>query len=124
MKLRSCPLGALFDPALRFHLYDLDFCRTAHTKGLSVGTWPLAVTHQSGGAFGGPEWERMNALDIGNGETDRGSGARTESEEVGDAEDSAAGPGSVDDAVVVDVEGVRRVGPIVDSNVSSIQERA
>jgi hypothetical protein len=59
---RLSEAGVLFDPALRFHLYDLDFCRTARAKGLSLGTWPLAITHQSGGAFGGPEWERMYAL--------------------------------------------------------------
>lgn len=38
-----------FDPALGFHLYDLDFCRTATAAGLRLGTWPIAVTHQSGG---------------------------------------------------------------------------
>jgi hypothetical protein len=61
-RLRLADAGALFDPALRFHLYDLDFCRTARTKGLSLGTWPLAITHQSGGAFGGQEWEQMYVL--------------------------------------------------------------
>jgi hypothetical protein len=59
---RLADAGALFDPALRFPLYDLDFCRTARAKGLSLGTCPLAVKHQSGGSFGGPEWERMYAL--------------------------------------------------------------
>lgn len=39
-----------FDPELAFHFYDLDFCRTAQAAGLRLGTWPLAITHQSGGA--------------------------------------------------------------------------
>ena len=43
--------GVSFDPAFRFHLYDLDFCRTATLKGLSIGTWPISVTHNSRGRF-------------------------------------------------------------------------
>lgn len=43
--------GVAFDPRFRFHLYDLDFCRTARAAGLRLGTWPLAVTHQSAGNF-------------------------------------------------------------------------
>jgi protein O-GlcNAc transferase len=42
--------GLRFDPALGFHLYDLDFCRSAEAKGLKIGTWPIAVTHASTGA--------------------------------------------------------------------------
>ncbi|MFM2148277.1 MAG: hypothetical protein RLZZ187_583 [Pseudomonadota bacterium] len=41
--------GVRFDPALGFHLYDLDFCRAAEAAGLSLGTWPIAVTHASAG---------------------------------------------------------------------------
>jgi len=63
-RLRLAGTGALFDPIFQFHLYDLDFCRTAREKGLSLGTWPLAITHQSGGTFAGPEWERMYATYI------------------------------------------------------------
>lgn len=48
-KLRAA--GVQFDPRLRFHCYDIDFCRSANNAGLRVGTWPIAVTHQSGGAF-------------------------------------------------------------------------
>lgn len=44
-----------FDPRFQFHLYDLDFCRTARAAGLTLGTWPLAVTHASAGNFG-PAW--------------------------------------------------------------------
>ncbi len=38
-----------FDPALAFHLYDLDFCRAAERAGLAIGTWPIAITHRSRG---------------------------------------------------------------------------
>ena len=41
--------GVRFDPQLAFHFYDLDFCLSAHQAGLRLGTWPLAITHQSGG---------------------------------------------------------------------------
>jgi GT2 family glycosyltransferase len=43
--------GVRFDPRFQFHLYDLDFCRSARAAGLRLGTWPLAVTHASGGNF-------------------------------------------------------------------------
>ena len=48
--------STLFDPAFDFHFYDLDFCRTAATHGLRLGTWPIAITHVSGGSFGSPLW--------------------------------------------------------------------
>ena len=44
--------GVTFDPQFDFHLYDLDFCRSAREQGLRIGTWPVLLTHQSGGAFG------------------------------------------------------------------------
>ena len=47
----------LFDPRFDFHFYDLDFCRSAAKHGLKIGTWPICLTHQSGGAFGTQEWE-------------------------------------------------------------------
>jgi GT2 family glycosyltransferase len=40
-----------FDMRFDFHFYDLDFCREARESGLTLGTWPIAITHQSGGAF-------------------------------------------------------------------------
>ena len=46
----------LFDPRFDFHFYDMDFCRLAREKGLRLGTWPICITHQSGGAFGTPGW--------------------------------------------------------------------
>lgn len=47
MRLKTS--GVRFDPALAFHLYDLDFCRSARQAGLTLGTWPIAVTHTSSG---------------------------------------------------------------------------
>jgi GT2 family glycosyltransferase len=49
--------GVSFDPRFDFHLYDMDFCRSARAKGLRLGTWPLCLTHQSSGAFGSEHWQ-------------------------------------------------------------------
>lgn len=49
--------GIAFDERFDFHFYDLDFCRTCLAAGLSVGTWPIALSHASLGAFGSPAWE-------------------------------------------------------------------
>ena len=51
--------GVRFDPRFAFHFYDLDFCRTARAQGLRIGTWPIALTHQSGGRCGAPEWREV-----------------------------------------------------------------
>ncbi len=48
----------LFDPRFDFHFYDMDFCRSARAKGLRLGTWPICLTHQSGGAFATPAWTK------------------------------------------------------------------
>jgi GT2 family glycosyltransferase len=48
--------GVRFDPRFEFHFYDMDFCRSARQAGLRLGTWPICVTHQSIGKFGGPDW--------------------------------------------------------------------
>ena|SRR5215510_13682138 len=45
-----------FDPCFDFHFYDMDFRRTARQKGLRLGTWPICLTHQSGGTFGTQQW--------------------------------------------------------------------
>jgi len=47
----------MFDERFKFHFYDLDFCRSANKAGLTIGTWPIALTHQSGGAYGTPLWQ-------------------------------------------------------------------
>jgi hypothetical protein len=43
----------VFDPRFDFHLYDMDFCRSARDKGLRLGTWKISLTHLSGGNFDG-----------------------------------------------------------------------
>jgi len=48
--------GCKFDEQFDFHFYDLDFCNSCSKKHLRLGTWPLWVVHQSGGAFGSPAW--------------------------------------------------------------------
>ena len=52
--------GVRFDLAFDFHFYDLDFCRSARAAGLRLGTWPIGMTHQSGGAFGTARWAQMH----------------------------------------------------------------
>jgi GT2 family glycosyltransferase len=47
-----------FDPRFDFHFYDMDFCRTARQNDLRLGTWPISLTHQSGGAFGSSQWQQ------------------------------------------------------------------
>jgi hypothetical protein len=49
--------GVRFDQRFDFHFYDLDFSRQANAARLKVGTWPIAVTHGSGGAFGSASWQ-------------------------------------------------------------------
>jgi GT2 family glycosyltransferase len=50
----------LFDERFKFHFYDMDFCRCASRIGLSLGTWPIELTHQSAGAFGNPAWQECH----------------------------------------------------------------
>jgi GT2 family glycosyltransferase len=54
----------LFDPRFDFHFYDLDFCRAAVQRGLRLGTWPIAVTHQSGGNLGS-QWAKAYRVYLG-----------------------------------------------------------
>ncbi len=53
-RLREADVG--FDLRFGFHFYDLDFCRRARQQGLRLGTWPIAITHQSEGSFADPKW--------------------------------------------------------------------
>lgn len=48
--------GLRFDERFDFHFYDLDFCREAEQLGLSMGTWPISVVHESIGMPGTPSW--------------------------------------------------------------------
>jgi hypothetical protein len=47
-----------FDERFNFHFYDLDFCRQAEQSGLTMGTWPISVVHQSRGAFVSDGWRQ------------------------------------------------------------------
>jgi len=47
-----------FDERFDFHFYDLDFCRQAERSGLTMGTWPISVVHQSRGGFASDGWRR------------------------------------------------------------------
>lgn len=40
-----------FDPQFEFHFYDMDFCRQAELKGLTMGTCHISVIHESEGNF-------------------------------------------------------------------------
>lgn len=51
-----------FDPHFDFHFYDMDFCRSARKSGLRLGTWPICLTHQSRGSFGGARWNEKYRL--------------------------------------------------------------
>jgi len=51
--------GVAFDPRFDFHFYDMDFNRSARQRGLRLGTWPICLTHQSSGAFGGWRWQEQ-----------------------------------------------------------------
>lgn len=55
--------GVRFDATLGFHFYDLDFCRSAEAAGLSLGTWPIALTHASTGAsIRSAAWAQASAV--------------------------------------------------------------
>ena len=54
--------GVLFDPRFDFHFYDMDFCRSARKAGLRLGTWPVCLTHQSGGDFSAAAWKEKYGL--------------------------------------------------------------
>jgi hypothetical protein len=48
--------GLRFDEGLKFHFYDLDFCRQAEVLNLKMGTIGLSVTHESNGNFNTDSW--------------------------------------------------------------------
>jgi GT2 family glycosyltransferase len=49
--------GVRFDPRFPFHCYDMDFCRSCERAGLALGTWPIAITHASGGRPQGADFD-------------------------------------------------------------------
>jgi len=70
---RVLEAGVRFDEQFRFHAYDMDFSRACVEAGLRVGTWPLAIVHESSGNFRSPAW-REAALRYRAKWADRGSG--------------------------------------------------
>lgn len=48
-----------FDERFDFHFYDMDFCRQAESLGVSMGTIPLSLIHESGGSFGSDHWAKL-----------------------------------------------------------------
>jgi len=51
-----------FDPTFPFHLYHLDFCRSAEQAGLRLGVWPLDLIHASGSAAFTQSWKACGLL--------------------------------------------------------------
>lgn len=49
--------GLQFDPNFAFDFYDLDLCRQAEQLGLSIGVWPIALTHLSIGSYSAKRWQ-------------------------------------------------------------------
>jgi len=45
-----------FDDRFDFNCWDLDFCRQAEAKGVTMGTTPIGVLHQSIGKYRTPAW--------------------------------------------------------------------
>jgi hypothetical protein len=45
-----------FDERFDFNFYDADFSRTVAKVGLRLGVYPISLTHQSIGVFGGNDW--------------------------------------------------------------------
>jgi hypothetical protein len=47
-----------FDPRFTFHLYDIDFCLTAHFANLVLGTTNVYVQHASAGSYTTPAYRQ------------------------------------------------------------------
>lgn len=45
-----------FDERFDFHFYDLDFCREAEKRGMTLGTWDISVIHESMGNLSSASW--------------------------------------------------------------------
>ena len=51
-----------FDERFKFHCYDTDFCRSAESKNVSMGTWTINLSHQSTGKVPYGIWDQEFAL--------------------------------------------------------------
>jgi GT2 family glycosyltransferase len=47
-----------FDEKFKFHFYDMDFCRQAEVRGITMGTIPLSLIHESSGNFTSDVWQQ------------------------------------------------------------------
>ena len=45
-----------FDESLPLHFYEMDFYRTVQASSLSLGVWPIALTHINANYLGGHAW--------------------------------------------------------------------
>lgn len=56
-------VGLTFDEKFKFHHYDISFCLDANKLKLSMGTWPIWITHLSPGlkSLEDSEWKKSNA---------------------------------------------------------------
>jgi GT2 family glycosyltransferase len=45
-----------FDEIFDFYCWDLDFCRQAEAKGITMGTAPIGIVHESAGRFRTQAW--------------------------------------------------------------------
>jgi protein O-GlcNAc transferase len=50
-----------FDPQFLYHMYDMDICRQFEKAGLTMGVWPIALSHQSAGQLN-QVWRDAGAL--------------------------------------------------------------
>lgn len=53
---------AYFGAEFKFDFYDMDFCRTARSVGLTLSTWPIDLIHLSPGAFNSESWKSMEKI--------------------------------------------------------------
>lgn len=47
-----------FDERFDFHFYDMDFCRQAESAGITCGTWPISLVHESPGNLASESWHK------------------------------------------------------------------
>ena len=54
--------GLRFDEQFQFDFYDMDFCRQAESLGITMGTVPLSLIHESDGGFDSEAWRASYKL--------------------------------------------------------------
>ena len=53
-----------FDERFKFHFYDMDFCRQVEVQGISMGTIPLSLIHESVGNPSTDSWDHSYKQDL------------------------------------------------------------